>query len=120
MRNPIDRLTAGLPKPWRVTIDWLVTIAGAVALSAAEILGGWAAVYAVDPDARFNARAICNGTDMRTGEPAYSGPEVHLINLGVKEMFDEFFGGHCHFIDDTDVYGAAPCEAWSDAEPWDA
>ncbi len=30
MRNPIDRLTAGLPKSLRVTIDWLVTILGAI------------------------------------------------------------------------------------------
>ena len=30
MRNPIDRLTAGLPQGWRVTIDWLVTILGAI------------------------------------------------------------------------------------------
>ncbi len=32
MRNPIDRLTAGLPRPWRIAIDWIVTIAGAVAI----------------------------------------------------------------------------------------
>jgi signal peptidase I len=32
MRNPVDRLTAGLPHPVRVTIDWVVTIVGAVAL----------------------------------------------------------------------------------------
>ena len=31
-RNPIDRLTAGLPRPWRIAIDWIVTIAGAVAI----------------------------------------------------------------------------------------
>jgi signal peptidase I len=30
VRNPIDRLTAGLPRSWRITIDWLVTIAGAI------------------------------------------------------------------------------------------
>ncbi|MBV8081260.1 MAG: signal peptidase I [Actinobacteria bacterium] len=30
LRNPIDRLTDGLPRPWRVTIDWLVTIVGAI------------------------------------------------------------------------------------------
>jgi signal peptidase I len=30
--NPVDRLTAGLPRPWRITIDWIVTIAGAVAI----------------------------------------------------------------------------------------
>ena len=32
MRNPVDRLTEGLPHGWRVTIDWLVTILGAVAI----------------------------------------------------------------------------------------
>ena len=31
-RNPVDRLTQGLPHGWRVTIDWIVTIAGAVAI----------------------------------------------------------------------------------------
>ena len=30
MRNPIDRLTADMPRSWRVTIDWLVTIVGAI------------------------------------------------------------------------------------------
>ena len=30
MRNPLDHLTAGLPKPWRIIIDWAITIAGAV------------------------------------------------------------------------------------------
>jgi len=31
-RNPVDRMTAGLPRPWRVAIDWAVTIIGAVAI----------------------------------------------------------------------------------------
>ncbi len=31
-RNPVDRLTRGLPHPLRVTIDWIVTIVGAVAI----------------------------------------------------------------------------------------
>ena len=31
-RNPLDRLTAGLPRPWRVAIDWIVTIAGAIGI----------------------------------------------------------------------------------------
>jgi signal peptidase I len=30
LRNPIDRLTADMPRSWRVTIDWLVTIVGAI------------------------------------------------------------------------------------------
>jgi signal peptidase I len=32
LRNPIDHLTRGLPSGWRVTIDWLVTIVGAIAI----------------------------------------------------------------------------------------
>ena len=31
-RNPVDRLTRGLPDPIRVVVDWVVTIAGAVAI----------------------------------------------------------------------------------------
>ena len=30
LRNPLDRLTARLPKPWRIAVDWIVTIAGAI------------------------------------------------------------------------------------------
>jgi signal peptidase I len=30
LRNPVDRLTSGLPRGMRVTIDWLVTIVGAI------------------------------------------------------------------------------------------
>ena len=31
-RNPVDRLTRGLPEPLRVAVDWIVTIVGAVAI----------------------------------------------------------------------------------------
>ena len=31
-RNPVDRLTRGLPNPLRVTIDWVVTIVGAIVI----------------------------------------------------------------------------------------
>jgi signal peptidase I len=31
-RNPVDRLTRGLPDPWRVAVDWVVTIVGAIAI----------------------------------------------------------------------------------------
>jgi len=30
--NPVDRLTRRLPRPWRIAIDWIVTIAGAIAI----------------------------------------------------------------------------------------
>jgi signal peptidase I len=32
VRNPVDRLTGRLSQPWRVAIDWVVTILGAVAI----------------------------------------------------------------------------------------
>jgi signal peptidase I len=32
VRGPIHRLTAGLPRPLRVVIDWVVTIVGAIAI----------------------------------------------------------------------------------------
>jgi signal peptidase I len=32
VRGPIHRLTAGLPRPLRIAIDWVVTIVGAVAI----------------------------------------------------------------------------------------
>jgi len=32
VRNPIDRLTHRLPRSWRIAIDWVVTIVGAVAI----------------------------------------------------------------------------------------
>jgi signal peptidase I len=32
LRNPIDYLTHGLPRQWRIIIDWAVTILGAVAI----------------------------------------------------------------------------------------
>ena len=32
MRGPVDRLTEGLPRPWRIAIDWVVTIVGAIAI----------------------------------------------------------------------------------------
>ena len=32
MRNPIDFLTHGLPRQWRILIDWAITILGAVAI----------------------------------------------------------------------------------------
>jgi signal peptidase I len=74
-RNPVDRLTAGLPKPWRVAIDWIVTIVGAVAIVLA--IKAWVvnpyripsssmeptlhcAVPGDDCEARFSDRVLAN------------------------------------------------------------
>ena len=32
MRGPVDRLTENWPRPWRIAVDWIVTIVGAVVI----------------------------------------------------------------------------------------
>jgi signal peptidase I len=32
VHSPVDRLTTGLPQRWRVAVDWVLTIAGAIAI----------------------------------------------------------------------------------------
>lgn len=71
-----------------------VTLAGAVVMEAAEILGGMAACYALDPDSDLSGRAIALVADMRNGNSTSSGPEPTLVNLAVRELFDAFWGGH--------------------------
>ena len=70
------------------------TIAGAVVMEAAEILGGMAACFALDPESDLSGRAIALVADMRNGNSTCSGPEPTLANLAVKELFDAFWGGH--------------------------
>jgi len=70
-----------------------VTIAGNVALSAAELLGGWLTVRSLQPDATFGGGA-CNGViDMRQGVACFNAPEALLSNLGVVELFERRYGG---------------------------
>jgi len=75
MRGPINRLTADLPRPARIAIDWLVTIVGAVAIVLA--IKAWVvnpyripsssmeptlhcAEPAADCQARFSDRVLAN------------------------------------------------------------
>jgi signal peptidase I len=39
VRGPVDRLTSGLPPPWRTAVDWLVTIV--VAVGAVLAIKAW-------------------------------------------------------------------------------
>lgn len=71
-----------------------VTIAGAVVMEAAEILGGMAACFAIDPESDLSGRAIALVADMRNGNSTPSGPEPTLANLAVRELFDAWWGGH--------------------------
>ncbi|OHB80301.1 MAG: hypothetical protein A2W31_14365 [Planctomycetes bacterium RBG_16_64_10] len=71
-----------------------VTLAGAVVMEAAEILGGMAACFAIDPESDLSGRAIALVVDMRNGNSTPAGPEPTLVNLAVKELFDTWWGGH--------------------------
>jgi len=71
-----------------------VTLAGAIVMGAAEILGGMVAAFIMDPEADLSGRMISNVLDMKTGVITCYGPEIAMLNLGVKEVFDACFGGH--------------------------
>ena len=83
-RNPVDRLTRGLPHPLRVLIDWVVTIAGAIAIVLA--IKAWVvnpyripsssmeptlhcAAPASGCEARFSDRVLANRFIYRFREP---------------------------------------------------
>jgi trimethylamine--corrinoid protein Co-methyltransferase len=63
-------------------------------MTAAEILGGMAIEFIMDPDADLSGRAISLVVDMRNGNNTPSGPEPTMVNLAVKELFNTFWGGH--------------------------
>ncbi|MEX2644712.1 MAG: signal peptidase I [Gaiellaceae bacterium] len=84
MRNPVDRLTGGLPHGWRVAIDWAVTIVGAIAIVLA--IKAWVvnpyripsssmepALHCAQPgdgcEARFSDRVLANRLVYRFKEP---------------------------------------------------
>lgn len=71
-----------------------VTPASAVILCCAEILAGMVAAYLLEPEADISGRAICTALDMRTASATTFAPEVHFVNLGTREVFNAFWGGH--------------------------
>ena len=71
-----------------------VTLAGATVMTAAEILGGMAVCFAMDPETDISGRSICLMADMRTANNTASAPETTAVNLAVRELFDAWWGGH--------------------------
>ncbi len=77
-----------------IGISTPVTTAGAVVVTAAEILGGMVACFVMDPESDLSGRAIALVADMRTANSTSTGPEPTLVNLAVKDLFDTWWGGH--------------------------
>jgi len=75
-------------------VNFPVTPAAAVVTSAAEIIGGMVAAYCIDPQAEITGRMIATYMDMRTADTTAVNPESITVDLAVKQLFDECFGGH--------------------------
>lgn len=72
-----------------------VTTAAAIVLGAAEVLGGMVAAFCLDPRGDITGRMISTVLDMKQATAASGGPATLMCNLGVKELFDACFSGHC-------------------------
>jgi trimethylamine:corrinoid methyltransferase-like protein len=72
-----------------------VTLAGSMVMGAAEILGGMVACWCADPESDLSGRMITLLADMHNAQSTPTGPETCLYNMGVKQLFDVCWGGHC-------------------------
>ena len=108
MKNPVDRFTTGLPHPVRVTIDWIVTIVGAIAIVLAV------KAYVVNPyripsssmeptlhcakpasgcEARFSDRVLANRLVYRWRKPergdiiVFQVPQLAVERCGAGGVF---------------------------------
>jgi len=71
-----------------------VTRAGAIVVGAAEILAGWAAAAALDPDLELSSGSILSGAvDMPTANVTFCSPESMVQDIGCVELFRRRFGG---------------------------
>jgi len=72
-----------------------VTLAGSIIMGAAEILGGMAVCWCVDPETDISGRMITLVMDMRNGNSTTLGPAYGQFNNAVRQLFNEKWGGHC-------------------------
>ena len=72
-----------------------VTLAGSIVMGAAEILGGMAICWCVDPESDLSGRMITLVVDMRNGNATSFGPVCVQYDMAVRQLFLEKWGGHC-------------------------
>ena len=78
-----------------VGVSTPVTLAGSVVMGAAEILGGMAICWCVDPETDITGRMITLVADMHNGNSTTFGPTYTQLNNAVRQMFVAKWGGHC-------------------------
>jgi trimethylamine:corrinoid methyltransferase-like protein len=72
-----------------------VTVAAAIVMGAAEVLGGMVSAFCLDPEGDITGRMISTVLDMKYATAASIGPATLQTNLGVRELFEACWGGHC-------------------------
>ncbi len=87
-----------------VGVNTPITLAGAVVVAAAEILGGIVAAYLMNPAAALTGGVVTTVMDMHSGGATLAAPENCLLQAGVCELFERRLGGH--IIEDMQY---APC-----------
>ena len=78
-----------------VGVSTPVTLAGSIIMGAADILGGMTICWCVDPESDISGRMIALVADMRTGNSTSFGPLYVQLDMGVRQLFREKWGGHC-------------------------
>jgi len=71
-----------------------VALADSIVLGASEILGGLVISNCADPGSDLSGRMICDMIDMRSASTSCAMPEVAVVNLYVKDLFETFWGGN--------------------------
>jgi trimethylamine--corrinoid protein Co-methyltransferase len=69
-----------------------VTLAGAIAVTAAEILGVWAGYRALAEAVPLGAGIAAGAVDMKTANVSFCSPAAMLLNVGVAEFFRRLCG----------------------------
>ena len=77
-----------------IGVNMPVTPAAVVVMSSAELLAGMVAAWCIAPEGDITGRMISTQMDMRTADVTSANPEAIMIDLAVKQLFDECFGGH--------------------------
>lgn len=85
------------------------TIAGTVAVAAAELLGSWIVLHAANPHATsFSAGSATGILDMRTTKGCFGTPESAIQDACVVELFEARLGGHAHISGPGYIDATAP------------
>ncbi len=85
MRNPIDRLTERLPSPWRSVLDWLLTIA--IAIAAVLAIKAYVVNPYRIPSSSMEPTLHCARSDLDTGCEARFSDRV-LANRFIYKFKD--------------------------------